>query len=74
MYTNPEDVNEWEYEERMSPEEVAQLLTQRDELLAALEEITGAYERLLQAHGKPFEWGAITSDKARAAIAKAKGE
>lgn len=50
--------------------EVAFLKTQREELRAELLTLTGAYDRLLLAYGKPFEWGEVNTDVARELLAK----
>lgn len=45
------------------------LRAERDELLAALQDVTDAYERALNRFGA-HEWGMLTIETARAALAK----
>lgn len=52
----------------------ARLIVAAPDLLVELEHLVNAYDTLLAAYGKPFGWGNIETEAARAAIAKAKGE
>ena len=49
-------------------EEIDRLRAVNKQLRNALEEITPAYEELLTAYGKPFGWGHLLSETARAAL------
>jgi hypothetical protein len=51
-------------------DEIDRLRAENERLRAILLEITGAYEALLDAYGKPFGWGRITSGKAREFLAE----
>ena len=46
-------------------------LASHEELTRSLKSITEAYDKLLDAYGKPFGWGRIESDNARDTLAKA---
>jgi hypothetical protein len=50
----------------MTKEERNALEKQR--LIELLTELSGAYDRLLKAYGKPFEWGRILTEMAREEI------
>ncbi len=41
------------------------LVKDRDDLVDALDEICNYHEKLLLAHGKPFEWGLLPIQEAR---------
>lgn len=51
---------------------ICRAVNSHDALLAALAEVCEQHDALLTAHGKPFGWGRLITDNARAAIAAGK--
>ena len=51
----------------------ARLIAAAPDLLETLREVCAQHDAILAELGKPFGWGLIVTDRARAAIAKAEG-
>ena len=50
------------------------LITAAPDLLAALREVADAHEALLREYGKPWGWGMLPVETARAALSRAEGK
>ena len=52
----------------------ARLIASAPDLLAALREVADAHEALLREYGKPWGWGMLPVETARAALSRAEGK